>query len=55
MGIDDNGLTLSLQAWCANRANSKIVESDLLEKINEAFETQEIAAPTAVQTVKLLT
>lgn len=55
MGIGDNGLTLSLQAWCANRANSKIVESDLLEQINDTFKSQIIATPQAITTVKLLT
>jgi small-conductance mechanosensitive channel len=55
VGIDDNGLTLSLQAWCANRANSKIVESALLEQINETFKSQIIASPQAITTVKLLT
>ncbi len=52
--VDDDGITLSLQAWCANRSNAKIVESDFLEQINEISKSQVIATPQAITTVKLM-
>ncbi len=52
--VDDDGITLSLQAWCANRTNAKIVESDFLEQINEISKSQVIATPQAITTVKLM-
>jgi len=54
VAIDEDSLTLSLQAWCANRANANIVEHDLLEQINESIKSQLLTTPQPITMVKLM-